>query len=198
MKKFLFFSVLLLILPGCESISNKEFIPENGELHRQISTEYKLSNSDKSIINGATTLDDPHYCNNLDNEELKSICLQEVTKAREMVMLENFECESITTMDLKRACLINIDINERLKEKDKVNEEKLKNEYTTRDAAFQAMDVNMCRELTVNGVKNECLLNIVLKKSIEEKNPSLCTELDSKEFIEICSSTATSVIANSR
>lgn len=190
MKKIIF-PIILVFISGCtnsaevsSSIKDKKTATENQPTIS--STKTSISSADQLVIEGAVLLGDPEYCNKLENKDLKEGCLNELSVSIDNSKLRNLDCDEISSPDLKKTCLINKDINEKLLEKKAIDNSKLEKEYALRDEAYSSSDLNKCEQIEQEGVRSECRLNIIAKKASDTKNPELCKTLDSAELSEIC------------
>lgn len=159
-----------------------------------------ISLADQSVFEGARRLKDPTFCDKIQDENFKKQCRDAVndqTQLEEAVKkLDAGLCEKISTKDGQDACKIQIEVIQKQKSQQVEEQKKIDQEHTVAQGIVEKGDYQQCKQLTVEGIVNDCEITILAKKAISTKDASWCDKASTDNNKQQCEDAFKKMVPN--
>jgi len=138
----------------------------------------ELSEADLAAYQGALQLLDESFCDKITQDIAKQECKTQVTDQKTLnaalAAVDASQCEKMSTDDKKEACRTQVEvITAKQTEKDEFEKEKKENQDKVGEI-INSEDYTRCSELTIDNLKADCELTILVNKVIKDKDISWC------------------------
>jgi len=148
------------------------------------------SASDQAAYAGALELKDAEFCNKVTDEsyqtECKTAVADRVTLESAVSNSDSTDCAKLSSEDAKRACEINIEVDQEKAAKLKAEEEAKAAGNKLAQEIVDAKDINRCKELAIESQQLDCELMILINKATAQQDVSICQQGSTQEARDIC------------
>jgi len=197
MKKLLALVLITTLFSACGLISETEKpAEEKNEIKEESTNEIADNFLDDQIFSSAVGTFNKERCGEIINNQRKTECIQvieDTLKSREAYdKLDKSMCEAVENERYKENCITTIEMELKRIEEDNLKIQKLEEEQNKvgeiLGEAISTKDLKKCEEIKDEGQKYSCRYSIISQKASEANDATICDEIGSPNFIELCKS----------